>query len=575
MIQKPPSKLRINIYISHTSHELFGVHEPSQASCGHQRLQHPSPPQTPLAHANPALELQTNWPRQKVDSFQIRTGALCVLLKFVPIKQLQRQLIYACDSAQSFRSASTRERSPASLPSGVSSKAEPHDRRHSTPPFHPGQMVWGSHIHQQAPSVLDHSHLSIYSISFHETQKTDDLTTQSKFMLKRSIWSFAKTSFTEITTVLGPHLQISPERAQPLSNTWFHNFHDLPLRCDWGTNCSAWFFSGLNLTWSQKIHCDSETRTLRTGCKLQILGNRSHTHMLFPSMSRIFWEPDCASESTSLPGTSWCTPTSKQNTRTRMLNYTSVVPKQFACRSIWFHGIWGLSQQRLKVVVSGGWWRWYRRKCKTTHCIVTPRLSSYMSLNNWFRAKLLFQNQKLNSLKSEIPAAGQTPNQRLASDNVTKKWEIQSKRWQVGDKCKIMRAKKKTHVWGHPEDKCKIMRAKNPVCSGRQLGDKSRQVGEKCEVMRTKALEHPERTGRQVENTRRQVGAKCEIVRAENPECLWQENKPGDKRKIMRPEHAPLPRSKNPQVNLFGEKYSKAHGMKTKPHGVLRCPFQG
>ena len=39
----------------------------------------------------------------------------------------------------------------------------------------------------------------------------------------------------------------------------------------------------------------------------------------------------------------------------RKQNYTSIDPKQFVRRSIKFHGIWGLSQQRPKVVVG---WRW-------------------------------------------------------------------------------------------------------------------------------------------------------------------------------------------------------------------------
>ena len=49
----------------------------------------------------------------------------------------------------------------------------------------------------------------------------------------------------------------------------------------------------------------------------------------------------------------------------------------------------------------------------------------------------------------------------------------------------------------------------------------------------------------------------CEIMQTENPECFWQENKPGDKRKIMRPSMHPFQRSNPSQVNLFGEKTAR------------------
>ena len=71
----------------------------------------------------------------------------------------------------------------------------------------------------------------------------------------------------------------------------------------------------------------------------------------------------------------------------------------------------------------------------------------------------------------------------------------------------------------------------------------------------------------------RQVGDKCEIMRSKNPECLWQENKPGDKRKIMRPEHAPFQMSKNPsQVDLFGEQINFIQNQKHIQVGS--CPKQ-
>ena len=81
--------------------------------------------------------------------------------------------------------------------------------------------------------------------------------------------------------------------------------------------------------------------------------------------------------------------------------------------------------------------------------------------------------------------------------------------------------------------KYKIMRpehSEHPELTGRQVGDK-------CEIMRPEHSEHPELT-------RRQVGDKWETSvkscgQSTQTSC-GQEHKPGDKLKIIRPEHAPL-----------------------------------
>ena len=101
-----------------------------------------------------------------------------------------------------------------------------------------------------------------------------------------------------------------------------------------------------------------------------------------------------------------------------------------------------------------------------------------------------------------------------------------------------------------------------------------RQVRHKRKLMRA---ERPERTGRQVEVKPGQVRDLCKIMRAEHPKhnvkpCgqssqsvpgdkwetninyagrasrayFMQENKPGDKRKVMRPEDAPLSKERTP-----------------------------
>ena len=125
-------------------------------------------------------------------------------------------------------------------------------------------------------------------------------------------------------------------------------------------------------------------------------------------------------------------------------------------------------------------------------------------------------------------------------------------------------------------EKCEIMRAKNPECSRRQVGDK-------CEIRRATALRasnmYRETSGDKPEVTRAK-NPECSVVgdnwetsakscgpkHSGNPKCLLQGNKPGDKRRIMRPEHAPLSEEyKNPsQVNLFGEK-NKVKGRRATP----------
>ena len=118
--------------------------------------------------------------------------------------------------------------------------------------------------------------------------------------------------------------------------------------------------------------------------------------------------------------------------------------------------------------------------------------------------------------------------QGVAKDNWEKsaKWcgqRMQSRgRWETSERQVRNHAGQSTQSiqsvlgdkWG---DKPEIMGAENPECSGRQLGDSLETSAKSC-------------------------GPK----QSENPECLLQENKPGDKRQIMRPEHAPLSKEYEP-----------------------------
>ena len=174
------------------------------------------------------------------------------------------------------------------------------------------------------------------------------------------------------------------------------------------------------------------------------------------------------------------------------------------------------------------------------------------------------------------------------------KWEtgqrIQSV---VGDKCEIMWTKAlKAECIGRQAwetDRCetsaKSRGPKHSECIGRQMETSGRQawnhagqriesvVGDKREITRNKSLrasrvytgrqvgdkpditwtENPGCSGRQVRNHEGQsaqselLGDKWETnaksrepKHSETPECLLQESKPGDKRQITRPEHAPL-----------------------------------
>ena len=222
--------------------------------------------------------------------------------------------------------------------------------------------------------------------------------------------------------------------------------------------------------------------------------------------------------------------------------FPSVDPKQFVCRAIWFRA--GLRFEPTKVeggLVEGGWWwvvvvpqkmqndPWHRHPGALPTC----REITGFAQNCCSRIR-----SKFNILKSEIPAAGQTRNQRLANHKWQKSgkyMEIQSQKWKM--QVQLLQV----------GDKCRIMRAKNPECSRKRVGEVWKTSVKSCEP---KHSEHRECIGRQ-------VGDKPEIMRSENPECLWQETSPATNVKSCGPSMRSFQRTKNPsQVNLFKEKSS-------------------
>ena len=132
-------------------------------------------------------------------------------------------------------------------------------------------------------------------------------------------------------------------------------------------------------------------------------------------------------------------------------------PKQFVCRSIWFHGIWGLSQVvGWRCLVLGGWW-WVvggGTMIQLVVCFLWPPLASLGPCG---------------------PASGHSGREQVGDK--WKRHKIQSVVGDNWDLCAIMRIRALRASRMYLETRgdkweTSVMRAENPERSGRQLEDK-------------------------------------------------------------------------------------------------------
>ena len=122
------------------------------------------------------------------------------------------------------------------------------------------------------------------------------------------------------------------------------------------------------------------------------------------------------------------------------------------------------------------------------------------------------------------------------------------------NKCEIMRPKIVGDKWGVKS--CDPEHSKHPECKwetnarscwqrislekGETSGDRRDTSVKSCEA---EHCDHPEHSGRQLWEA---SGKSCGPKQSENPGSLLQENMPGDKRQIMRPNHTPLSKEQEP-----------------------------